>query len=183
MLLRRFFRLLNKFFMVPMFRLGFGPLMGSPYGGYIMVIRTVGRKTGRTRFTPVNYAILDGCVYCIAGWGEISHWYRNLQATPQIELILPGGAIAGAAEDVTDPDEALRAGRQVFKNSGFVGFMTGINPFTAPDALVRDKLAGTRVVRIRPVGIGSGAADAGGWLWVLVFIVLLALIVLAVWAL
>ena len=40
---QRLFRVLNRFFMVPMFRLGLGPFMGNPLSGYIMVIRTVGR--------------------------------------------------------------------------------------------------------------------------------------------
>ncbi len=57
---RRIFRVLNKYFMVPMFRLGFAPLMGNPISGYIMVIKTIGRKSGKTRLTPVNYAIIDG---------------------------------------------------------------------------------------------------------------------------
>ena len=45
--MRRFFRFLNKFFMVPMFRLGFGPFFGNPLSGYIMVLKIVGRKTGK----------------------------------------------------------------------------------------------------------------------------------------
>lgn len=180
MLLRRVFKLVNKVLMVPLFRLGLGPLMVNPFSGYIMVIRTVGRRTGKVRYTPVNYALLDGCVYCLAGWGEISHWVKNMRAHPHIELILPGGAIAGAAEDVTDPAEALRAARQVLRNGGFAGFFMGFNPFTAPDDVVREKIAATRVVRIRPAGIGSGPADAGGWLWLLVVFVTLVLIILGV---
>ena len=63
--LRQFFRLLNRYFMVPVFRLGLGAFVGSPLGGYIMVVKTIGRKTGEARYTPVNYAIIDGNVYCL----------------------------------------------------------------------------------------------------------------------
>ena len=68
-LLRRIFWYLNKCLMVPVFRLGLGPLMGNPFTGYIMVLKTTGRKTGKQRYTPVDYAIQDGKVYCLAGLG------------------------------------------------------------------------------------------------------------------
>lgn len=55
--MRRFFRVLNRFFMVPMFRLGMGPFFGNPLSGYVMVLRTIGRKSGRVRNVPVNCAI------------------------------------------------------------------------------------------------------------------------------
>ncbi|HBY92456.1 MAG: nitroreductase family deazaflavin-dependent oxidoreductase [Ardenticatenaceae bacterium] len=164
-LVRRFFRLLNRFFMVPVFRLGLGPMMVNPFSGYIMLLKTIGHKTGKVRYAPVNYAILDGNVYCLAGWGQIAHWYRNLRAQPAVEVLLPGGALAGLAEEVIDPDESLRALRQVLKNGGFAGFFLGCNPFTAADEVLREKSGGVPVVRIRPAGIGSGAADPGGWLW------------------
>jgi len=106
--LRRIFFYLNKFFMVPMFRLGLGPFIGTPFGGYIMVLKVIGRKTGKTRYAPVNYAIANGNVYCLAGFGTISDWYRNLLAHPNIEVLLPGGAIAGIAEQVIDSNERLR---------------------------------------------------------------------------
>jgi deazaflavin-dependent oxidoreductase (nitroreductase family) len=165
--LRRFFKVLNRFFMVPMFRLGFGALLGTPFSGYIMVLKTIGRKSGKMRYAPVNYAVIDGCVYCLAGFGSVAHWYRNVQAHPGLELIMPGGAVAGVAEEVTAPDEYLRAARQVLKNGGFAGFMMGFNPFTASDDVLRDGLRGIPVLRIRPTGIGSGAADPGGLLWIL----------------
>ena len=68
--MRRFFWFLNKYFMVPMFRLGFGPVFGNPLVGYIMVLKMVGRKTGKLRYAPVNYALQAGEVYCIAGFGH-----------------------------------------------------------------------------------------------------------------
>ncbi len=81
--LRRVFWYLNRYFMVPMFRLGLGPLMVNPFGGYIMVLKTIGRKTGKVRYSPVNYAIMNGNVYCLVGFGHIADWYRNLRANPR----------------------------------------------------------------------------------------------------
>lgn len=166
--LRRVFFYLNKFFMVPMFRLGLGPFIGSPFGGYIMVLKVIGRKTGKTQYAPVNYAIENGNVYCLAGYGTISDWYRNLRAHPNIEVLMPGGAIAGVAEQVTDSDERLRMLRRVLINAGFTGFFYGYDPRTASDERLRDSTRDVPVIRIRPYGIGAGASDPGGWAWLVV---------------
>ena len=151
--------------MVPVFRLGLGALISNPLTGYIMVLKTIGAKSGRVRYTPLNYAIRDGQVYCMAGWGQISHWYRNLRAHPGVGCILPGATLVGVAEEVTDSDEALRAIRQVLRNAGFVGFVAGLNPFAAPDQVLRQKTKDVVVIRVRPTGIAGGPADPGGWLW------------------
>jgi len=177
---RRFFKVLNRFFMIPMFRLGLGFFFGNPFTGYIMVMRMVGRKTGKVRYVPVNYAIHNGNVYCVAGFGKTSHWYRNLQAQPQVELMLPGGALTGMTEDVTDPEERLTVSRQIFKNGGFAGFFEGFNPFTAPDSELVDKLKEVPVLRIHPIGIGRGAGDPHGWAWIWSIVITVAVVALLV---
>jgi deazaflavin-dependent oxidoreductase (nitroreductase family) len=177
-LLRRFFWFLNKYFMVPIMRLGFGPLFGNPFTGYIMVLKAVGRKSGKIRFAPVNYAIHQGNVYCISGGRESSDWYRNVRATPEIEVILPGGAIFGRAEVVTEVDERRTVIRQILQNAGFAGFFEGYNPFTITDDELLQKSADLPVLRIRPLGIGSGASDPAGWAWIWTFV---ATILLVIW--
>jgi len=174
--LRKTFAYLNKFFMTPMFRLGFGAWMGTPFGGYIMVLKVLGRKSGKVRFVPVNYAILDGDVYCIAGFGTASDWYRNLLAHPRIEAIMPGGAIFGIAEPVDDNRLRLRAIRQVLINGGFAGFFYGYNPRTASDEQIQTSTANVPVIRIRPAGVGSGAFDPGGWAWIPILVGMFACI-------
>jgi len=175
--LRYIFWFLNRFFMVPVFRLGLGPFFGNPIWGYMMVLKTTGRKSGKTRYSPVNYAIQNGNVYCLAGWGHIADWYRNMISNPNIEMILPGGAIAGVAEEVSTFPERTTALRKVLKAGGFAGFMLGVNPYTASDQQLADKTKETPLIRIKPCGIGSGASDPGGWLWMpaLILIVLLAM--------
>ena len=155
------------FFMVPLFRLGLGSLVGNPITGYIMVLKTIGRKTGKERYVPVNYAILDGNVYCMAGFGKGSHWYRNLQAQPKVEIIIPSGSFAGEAEIATNSEEAVVVLRRLLKNSGFAGFFAGFNPYTISDAELLEKTKNFPLVLIPPTGVGSGAGDAGGWLWIL----------------
>ena len=164
--MRRVFGVLNRYWWVPIMRSGLGPLFATPIGGYIMLLKTTGRKSGKIRHAPLNYAIIDGAVYCIAGFGTGTHWYRNIGADPRVEVILPSGSFSGVAETVTDDAERLRALRQVGIAGGIPGFGLGVNPRTASDEALRERGATVPVVRIRPTGIGSGPADPGGWMWV-----------------
>jgi deazaflavin-dependent oxidoreductase (nitroreductase family) len=164
-LLRKIFWFLNTFFMTPVFRLGLGALFGTPFGGYMMVLKVAGRKSGKIRYAPVNYAIRNGCIYCVSGGRKHSDWYRNILANPNIEILLPGGALFARAEEISDPDERRIVTRQVLKNAGFAGFFEGYNPRTISDAELQEKIAGLPVLRFEPLGLGSGAFDAGGWAW------------------
>jgi len=164
---RRVFWYINRYFMVPMFRMGMGAFMGNPYSSYIMVLKTTGHKTGKTRYTPVNYAIHDGCVYCMAGFGAGAHWYRNLQANPELEVIMPGGTISGVAEEVTDPQEQALVLRMVLKNAGFAGFFLGFNPRTISDEEFIERMKDDKLVRIRPTGLKGGPSDPGGRMWIM----------------
>ena len=169
--MRAVFRLLNRFFMVPVFRLGLGPLMVNPLTGYIMVLRTIGHKSGKVRYVPVNYAVDGGCIYCLAGFGKSSHWYRNMLADPRVEAILPGGAVFGKAEAVPDPAISLKLGRKILQNAGFAGFFAGVNPLNCTDEQLGNVLKTEILIRIRPEGIGSGPVDPGGWGWVLPWVI------------
>jgi deazaflavin-dependent oxidoreductase (nitroreductase family) len=171
--LRHIFWLINKFFMVPIFRLGIGPFFGNPIWGYMMVLKTTGRKSGKTRYSPVNYAIMNGNIYCVAGWGHIADWYRNLISTPTIEALLPGRALAGVAEEVPISAERILALREVLKAGGFAGFLFGVNPYIASDAELAEATKEIPVIRIKPCGIGIGASDPGGWLWIPVIVVII----------
>ena len=170
--LRYIFWFLNKFFMVPIFRLGIGPLFGNPIWGYMMVLKTTGRKSCKTRYSPVNYTIANGNIYCMAGWGHIADWYRNLLANPNIEIILPTGALTGAAEEVSVSTERTAILRKVLQAGGFAGFLLGVNPYMVSNEKLAEKTKGIPLIRIRPCGIGSGASDPGGWLWIPVAILL-----------
>ncbi len=174
-LMAKFFWFVNKFFMVPLFRLGLGPLFGNPIWGYMMVLKTTGRKSGKIRYTPVNYAIMNGNLYCLAGRGQQADWYRNMVASANLEVILPGGSVAGTAEEVSESPERTAALRQVLKAGGFVGFMMGFNPYTVTDAALVESANGMPIMRIKPYGLGVGAGDYGGWLWIMVLAVLIIL--------
>ena len=170
------FRALNRVYVLPVIKAGLGPLHANPLTGSWMLLRTTGRRTGRKREVALGYAILDGAVYCSAGFGPRTHWYRNLLAEPRVEIVLPGGAFAGLAEAVSDPVELDRAWRALIRSLGVLGRAFVCGPGAAPDELVM-KTANLPLVRIRSVGIASGPADPGGWLWVTMTVVGLAWLV------
>ncbi|NWG34659.1 MAG: nitroreductase family deazaflavin-dependent oxidoreductase [Chloroflexi bacterium] len=127
--LRRVFHAMNHF-MVWMWKMGWGKAMnGWPAGlGRIMVIQHRGRKSGKEYLTPVNYAVVDGEIYCTAGFGSISDWYKNIMANPEIEVWLPEGKQQARAEDISDSPKRLFLLRQVLIASGFAAPMFGIEP-------------------------------------------------------
>lgn len=127
--LRKLFRAMNPF-MVFMWKIGLGKAINSwPAGfGRIMVIKHRGRKSGREYLTPTNYAMVDGEIYCTAGFGSISDWYRNMLVYPQVELWLPEGKQMACAEDISDSPYRLFLLRQVIIASGFAGPLFGVDP-------------------------------------------------------
>lgn len=147
---RLFFRLLNTFFVLPAFRIGLGRIVSNPVTGRIMVLILKGRRTGRTRYTPVGYAIMKGRIYCYRGGRSRGAWYLNLLAEPRIEVMLPEGRIRGHAEVVTDEDEKFTALRQILKNGGLSGFVHGFNPWSVEEGVLRERLRELEVVRITP---------------------------------
>jgi len=154
--------------MVTLYRLGLGSLLSNPQTGYIMVLTTTGRKTGRRHRTPVNYAILDGDIYCTAGFGVTSDWYRNLKANPQVEVWLGRRWWVGTAEEVTDPAEWLPLYRLILVNSGFAApLFTGIDPATISNQALRQAGAGQPVIRIRVERELHGPGGPGDlkWIW------------------
>ena len=105
---RERFKTFNRF-MVLMWRLGLGNWVNSMpmVGGRIMVLVHRGRKTGARRYTPVNYATIDGDIYCTAGFGAVADWYKNILADPDVEVWLPDGWYAGSAAVITEDEHRL----------------------------------------------------------------------------
>ena len=150
---RRIFKRLNPF-MLLMWRLGLGRWINAwpAVGGRIMVLGHTGRRSGLRRQTPVNYAQVNGDVYCTAGFGPGSDWYRNLLANPGVEVWLLDGRWEGRAEDVSECDEHLPRLRQVLIASGFAAYLAGINPHRISDEELAAASSGYRLIRIRRTG-------------------------------
>jgi deazaflavin-dependent oxidoreductase (nitroreductase family) len=176
--LRQGFKYFNRF-MLLMWRLGFGNWVNAwpKVGGRIMVITHTGRKSGARRHTPVNYTIVAGDIYCTAGFGSGSDWYRNILTNPEVEVWLPEGWWSGIAEDVTDEKDRLPLLRQVLIASGFAARLAGINPLSITDAELDAKTADYRLIRIQPLTPRTGRDGPGdlAWIWPLATLILLPL--------
>ena len=178
--LRTAFKYFNRF-MLLLWRLGLGRWndIWPSVGGRIMVLTTIGRKSGRARRTPLNYAIDDGYIYCLAGFGGVSDWYRNLLADPHVEVWLPDGWWRGVAEELTDEAERLPLLRQVLLGSGVVAPLVGVNPHTLSDDALAAVTAPYRLIRIRRTEARTGPDGPGdlAWVWPLATIGALLLLV------
>lgn len=116
--------------MVFLWKIGLGKAINIwPAGfGRIMVVKHRGRKSGKEYLTPINYAVVDGEIYCTAGFGSISDWYRNILVDPGVELWLPEGKRMACAEDISSSPQRLFLLRQVIIASGFAGPLFGVDP-------------------------------------------------------
>lgn len=175
--LRRMFHWLNRF-MLLMWRIGLGPSMSAwpTVGGRIMVLTHTGRKSGKRRRTPLNYAEVDGDIYVVAGFGVIADWYRNIRANPNVEIWLPSGWWAGVAEEATDAPQRLDLLREVLRGSGIVAPLFGVAP-DLPDSRLVDATAAYRLIRIRRGAPCTGGDGPGDLSWVWSYLLLAALAV------
>jgi deazaflavin-dependent oxidoreductase (nitroreductase family) len=149
-----------------MLRAGLGPFFATPLTGSLMVLRTRGRRSGRWREAPLGYVILDGGVYFTAGFGRPTNWFRNLEADPRVELLLPAGALIGVAEEVRDPDEWSRAMRALLASLGIISRLTVGDVRRLSDDGLRAHAGALPLVRVRVTGLRRGPFDPGGWGWI-----------------
>lgn len=78
-------------------------------GRRVLILHTVGRKSGQPRAIPILY-FRDGENFFIVGsnWGREKHadWYFNLKNDPRAQLELAGKKIAVLARDATGDEFA-----------------------------------------------------------------------------
>ena len=165
--LRNAFKLFNRF-MLLLWQLGLGNMvnMWPLVGGRILILTHTGRKTGLRRRTPVNYALVDGDIYCTAGFGHISDWYRNLKANPHVEVWLPDGWWFGIAEDVSESPNRLPLLRAVLIASGFAAYAAEVNPRALSDDDLAEKTADYCLIKIHRTKACTGSDGPGQWAWI-----------------
>jgi deazaflavin-dependent oxidoreductase (nitroreductase family) len=163
------FRYLNRWLMVPMLRAGLGAWMGTPLGGWILLLRTRGRRSGIVRIVPLSYLIADGSVWIAAGFGERTHWLLNIAQDPLVEIVLPGRALRCRASVVRD--EVIRAAivPRFVRATGLPALLGGIDPYFSAPAKRLEAMRDVPLVRLDPLSgqITAGPDDPGGrgWIW------------------
>jgi len=166
---RRILMVANRLGMIQLHRAGLSAWLGNRLTGYQLLLTTTGRKTGLRRDAPLEYVIADGSAWVAAGYGQRTQWYRNIQADPQVEVLLPGGrAFVGTAEEVLDPAIRERMILALCRATGLPGFLIGANPWTAPAEEILRLVAWVPLIRITPVSgpLVAGPDDPGGLAWI-----------------
>jgi deazaflavin-dependent oxidoreductase (nitroreductase family) len=82
-----------------LYAIGLGPVIG----GFILLLTTTGRRSGKKRVTPLQYEKIDADYYLGAARGVKADWVRNIQSNPQVIIRVGAKQIQGLAEVVTDP--------------------------------------------------------------------------------
>lgn len=167
-------------FMLMMWRLGLGAWfkLCPEISGNVMVLTHIGRKTGIKRYQPLNFAIVDDDIYCVAAFGSVSDWYRNIRTNPNVEVWLPNGWWAGVAEDFSDSPTRVQVLRQVMIGSGFAAYVAGLNPRKMTDEEMDAVSKKYRLLRIRRSTACTGPGGPGdlSWVWQLTTVALLGLV-------
>ncbi|WP_369215785.1 nitroreductase family deazaflavin-dependent oxidoreductase [Streptomyces flavofungini] len=76
-------------------------------GTTVLILTTVGRKSGEQRSTPLIYRHYGDAVLVVASNGGADApplWYRNLQANPEVQVQIKGDRFTARARTAT-PDE------------------------------------------------------------------------------
>jgi len=83
------------------YKIGLGPLIGR----FVLLLTTIGRKTGLSRVTPLQYEVIDGVFHIGAVFGMKTDWVRNIQADPHVQVRVKNKTFRGQAEISTDPED------------------------------------------------------------------------------
>ncbi len=165
---RQNFKLFN-YFMLLMWKLGLGPYINAwpEVGGQIMVLNHYGRRTGKRLQTPLNFAEINGEIYCTAGFGQDADWSKNIMANPQVEVWLPNGWWAGIAEEVLDANLRPSIMRSVLIASGVAAPFFGVPIKQMSDEQVVEATANYNLFRIRRTTARTGPGGPGdlAWIW------------------
>jgi deazaflavin-dependent oxidoreductase (nitroreductase family) len=115
-------------FQIAAFRLTHGRAMAAMRGMPVLLLTTVGRKTGKRRTTPLMY-LRDGERFVITASnnGKARHpaWFHNLQAGPQVEIEIPGQRLDVSASVATQMERDRLWPRLVSRAPFFDGYQKG----------------------------------------------------------
>ena len=111
------FKILNKYVVIPLYRLRILPLFG--FGRIFLIITTKGRKSGKKRRTPLEYHRIDGVITVFSSRGEESGWMKNIRADPDALKVRYGfHHFQPQLEIVGNIDEKLRIMKWYLVNHG-----------------------------------------------------------------
>ena len=87
-----------------LYRIGLGGLQGK----HFLLLVTRGRKTGKLRYTALEYSheASTDAYQVMAGWGGRTDWYRNARANPRVQVQVGRRRFQALAEPLGDEEVA-----------------------------------------------------------------------------
>ena len=93
-----------------LFRVSGGRLGAHMPGGQpVLLLTTIGRKTGQPKTAPLLYLKEGGTYVIVASLGGMSHhplWFKNLEANPRVEIEVGSEKLAMTARTATAAEKA-----------------------------------------------------------------------------
>lgn len=83
--------------MMANYRRGFGPTR------VVMLLTTIGRKSGLPRVTPLQFEEVECDYYIASARGSDADWFKNICANPKVHVQIREREFDAVAEPVTDP--------------------------------------------------------------------------------
>jgi deazaflavin-dependent oxidoreductase (nitroreductase family) len=95
------YRLMRKLSprLIQNYQKGIGP------SSLILLLTTIGRKSGLHRQTPLQYEDVDGVLYTGSARGSQADWFRNIQVNPHVEVQMHDRCFQGIAEPIQAPEQ------------------------------------------------------------------------------
>jgi deazaflavin-dependent oxidoreductase (nitroreductase family) len=98
-----------------------GPVAEVLRSRCIMLLTTIGRRSGQKRTNGVSFMPLGDRYIVFSGWGVRSDWYKNLLVNPEVTIKVGGKTMRATAVPVSDPArrrELMQQMRQRSKQCG-----------------------------------------------------------------
>jgi len=91
----------------------------------MLLLTTIGRRSGRPHTVPLLYLRDDSAVVVIASWGGRPldpEWFANLVHHPEVEVELPGRRFGAIATPLAEPERSVWWGRAVAAYGGYAEY-------------------------------------------------------------
>ena len=98
-----------------------GPIADVMSKRCVMMLTTIGRKSGQPRTNGVSFMPVGDGYIIFAGWGVQSDWYKNLLANPEVTIQVGNKRMKATAKPVEDPARRKDLMLQMRKRSGQCG--------------------------------------------------------------
>jgi deazaflavin-dependent oxidoreductase (nitroreductase family) len=100
------------------YALGLGPLVGRS----ILLLTTIGRKSGRARVTPLVYDQQGDTITVASARGRSADWLQNILANPKVHVRVAHRQFDAMAKVISDPEKIVEyLERQIERNPKMFG--------------------------------------------------------------